>query len=578
VLTGPVGWAIAALATGMAVALVAIEHDNPGFSVARVVIIAAVGLAMVGAGMAAAVSGEERIGWLSVVAGTSWLLERLLQSVDSQLALSLSGFLPGLWAALLIHAVVAFPTGRLRAPLDRVLVAGFYLFQVGGQVAITLTIPRWEPRGAPGPNEVVLWRNADLADRIGDVTDRATIPVLVVTVVLLVHRIVTASPPARRAYGYVWVGGVLLTANLVLLITAGLGWVAFDSVYGVWLEYAAGLVPVAMAASLLAARVAQDRLVHLVVDLEAGDRGERLRASLRRALDDPGLDLVYRRPGAEGWIDADGHAVDVATVESDTGRVLTSVDHHGEPIGALVHDPVLRRDPDRLATAAAAAGLAIDNERLQAELRSRLAEVEASRARIVEAGDRERRRVERNLHDGAQQRLVGLALTLSLASRKVGDDPEVSRLLADASRDLDEALVELRELAQGIHPAILGDAGLVGAIEVLAQRPGVPVELVAEVSEPLPPALEACAYYVVAEALANVNKHAGATGVVVRASVVDDELHLSVADDGRGGAAARPGSGLEGLVDRVSALSGHLRVDSSPAGTTLTASMPLTPA
>ena len=578
-LTGPVGWGIATTASGMAVALVALEHDDPGFSVARVVLVAAVGLAMVGAGMAAAASGEERIAWLTVIAGTSWLLERLLPAFDSQLALSLSGFLPGLWAALLIHAVVSFPTGRLKGPLDRVLVGSFYLFQVGGQVAITLTIPRFEPRGATGPNKVVLWPNADLADQIGDVTDRATIPLLVLVVVLLLHRLVTATPPARRAYGFVWVGGTLLTANLALLITAGLGWVDFEAVYGLWLEYAAGIVPVAMAAALVAARVAEDRLVHLVVDLDAGERGERLRTSLRRALDDPSLDLVYRRPGTEEWIDGHGTPADVSAMHAASGRSVTAVDYRGESIGALVHDPVLLRNPERLATAAAAAGLAIDNERLQAELRARLAEVQASRARIVEAGDRERKRVERNLHDGAQQRLVGLALTLSLAGRKAVEDPEVHRLLADASSDLEDALAELRDLAQGLHPAILTDAGLLGALEILAQRPGVPVELVVDLPDRLPEPIEAAAYYLVAEALTNANKHAGATRVSVRVTVAEGALYVVVSDDGRGGARARPGSGLEGLSDRVNAFGGRLEVDSPPSkGTTLTADMPLHPA
>ena len=569
------GSAIVAVTMAMATGLVALEYDNPGFSVARLLLIAAVGVVMVAAGLAAVANGEGRVGALVVLAGFLWLLERAMGAVPDQLVYSLGALVAGLWVAPLFHAIVGFPSGRLTGPLDRALVFGLYILQAGNQVAITLTLPSFESRGGNGPNEIVLFPDAALAHRIGQVADVITLGVLVLFAVVLVRRAVSATPPARRAYGFVWVGGVVLCANLLVLVSAGFGVASFDDAYGLWLEIVAAVLPIAMAVSLFASRVAEDRLVRLVVDLETGENGEKLVASLRRALADPDLDIVYSLP-AGGWIDGEGRPAAVGTPHPAGGQVVTPVVYRGAPVAAILHDPVLLRSPERLATAAAAAGLAIDNERLQAELRARLVDVQASRARIIEAGDRERRRVERNLHDGAQQRLVGLALTLRLAGRKAAGDPEVADLLADAACDLEDALRELRELAQGIHPAVVSDAGLAGALETLAQRPGVPMELSVDLPGRLPEHVEVGAYYVVSEALANANKHGQAGRVLVQATVADDVLRLVVSDDGKGGAAPRPGSGLEGLADRVSALAGTLEIDSPPGrGTALTAELPL---
>ena len=301
---------------------------------------------------------------------------------------------------------------------------------------------------------------------------------------------------------------------------------------------------------------------------------ETVRDVLRRTLGDPDLEIVYPRVGSGGWIDGLGAGSGIVAA----GRAVTAIDRDGKPVAALVHDRALLEDRARLDAAIEAASMAIDNERLKAQLQAQLAEVQASRARIVDAGDRELRRVERNLHDGAQQRLVGLALLLRLAAREAGADahPELTQLLEDATRELDDAVGELRELARGIHPAIVDDAGLGAAIETLAERPGVPVVLHVEVPDRLPAAVEVGAYYLVAEALTNINKHAGATEAIVQATVTDGALRIAVADDGTGGAGARPGSGLEGLADRVEALGGQLSVDSGAGrGTTVSATIPL---
>jgi PAS domain S-box-containing protein len=224
----------------------------------------------------------------------------------------------------------------------------------------------------------------------------------------------------------------------------------------------------------------------------------------------------------------------------------------------------------RIADFAELVSLALSNAQAREELA-------ASRARLVEAGDAERRRLERNLHDGAQQRLVALSLTLRLAERQLPDGETTARdLLGRANAELDAALEELRELARGIHPAILTDRGLVPALEMIAGRASVPVEVSASLDHRLPRPVEAAAYYLVAEALTNASKHARASRVQVHVSSADGSARVEVADDGVGGADTRLGSGLRGLSDRVEALGGKLEIDSpAGAGTTITARIPV---
>ena len=241
-------------------------------------------------------------------------------------------------------------------------------------------------------------------------------------------------------------------------------------------------------------------------------------------------------------------------------------------VSTLEEQPFPAGSEQRIADFAELVALALAN----AEARQELA---ASRARIVEAGDSERRRLERNLHDGAQQRLVALSLGLRVCERKLAEadsDPEARELLQRAKADLAEALEELRELARGIHPAILTERGLVPALEMLAGRASIPVELSATLDGGLPRPVEAAAYYIVAEALTNASKHARASRVRVLVRREDGSALVEVADDGVGGADQRGGSGLRGLSDRVEALGGELALASPEgAGTTLTARLPL---
>jgi signal transduction histidine kinase len=242
----------------------------------------------------------------------------------------------------------------------------------------------------------------------------------------------------------------------------------------------------------------------------------------------------------------------------------------------LVHDASVSEQRELVQAVGGAAALALENERLAAELRAGVKELRASRARIVESADAARRRIERDLHDGAQQRLVALALTLRLARRRIDESPAAAKeMLDDAAANLDGAIRELRDLARGIHPAVLSDRGLGPALEALAQRMPLPIEIAAGPRQRLPEPVEAAAYFVVAEAITNVARYAHATHARVDISRNGDRLVVEVVDDGVGGADPGKGSGLRGLTDRIAALDGRLEIESADArGTTVRAVIP----
>jgi signal transduction histidine kinase len=241
----------------------------------------------------------------------------------------------------------------------------------------------------------------------------------------------------------------------------------------------------------------------------------------------------------------------------------------------LVYDASLDDDPELVQAVAATAAITLEDARLQTESEDRLAELRTSRERLVAAGDAERRRLERNLHDGAQQRLVSVALQLRMLQSRISTDPALAtELLTAASDELCRSLEELRELARGIHPAVLNH-GLEAALGSLASRASVATTVSFESAERLPEPVELAAYFVACEALANVAKYAQATRASVRVSRRNGGAVIEIADDGVGGADERAGSGLQGLADRVAALDGTLRILSPPgAGTVVTAELP----
>jgi signal transduction histidine kinase len=329
----------------------------------------------------------------------------------------------------------------------------------------------------------------------------------------------------------------------------------------------------ALLAGLLRERLARVHVGELVVHLEQTSPGE-LRDELALALDDRTLEVAFWLPDQHEYVDAAGTSFPVPIDGPE--RAVTRIEHDGQQLAVLVHDPTLRDEPKLVEGVAAAARLALVNARLHAEVRAQLEMVQESRARIVTAADEERRRIERDLHDGAQQRLVALALELRGAQRRLGEgsDPEMDRLLESTADELQVALQELRELAQGIHPGILTQGGLSPALESLAARVPIPVS-VAATQDRLPPDVEATAYFVACEALTNVVKHAHATQAAIRALRNDGWLVVEVEDNGVGGASTQDGTGLRGLADRVEAHGGHFRIESAPgSGTRILGEIP----
>jgi len=315
----------------------------------------------------------------------------------------------------------------------------------------------------------------------------------------------------------------------------------------------------ALARSLLAARLPP---------------GAPVRETLAKSLGDSSLSIAYWLPDREQFVDERG--IPVPLPEYGSGRAWTAVDDGGRRVAAIIHDASLEAGQELVQAVAAAASLALDNERLKADLRARVEELRASRVRIVNASNSARRRLERDLHDGAQQQLVALAVELRLLRGRVGENPEAIELIDRLDEKLAAALDDLRELARGIHPGILSDRGLGPALESLASRAPLPVRCEVDLPERPPASVEAVAYFVVNEALTNVLKYANATEAAIRASEQGGDIVVELQDDGVGGADERKGSGLVGLKDRVGALEGTLTVESPPgAGTLVRARIPL---
>ena len=313
------------------------------------------------------------------------------------------------------------------------------------------------------------------------------------------------------------------------------------------------------------------RVTSFLEDVRAGRvPPEDVQAVLRDVLDEPGLELRFPLPESGRYVDVRGAAV--APAPEDRRR-RTPIERAGMPIAEVLHDTPAGERADLLRRVVDAAGLAIEIVRLRVELRRQLDEVAASRRRIVAAGDEERRRIERNLHDGAQQRLVSIGLALRHAQHELGPGTEAGETLEAALAEIAVAIQELRELARGLRPSQL-DAGLGSALEELASR--VPITVSVDATpERLPVGIEATAYFVACEALTNAAKHAQASRVSLSAQRRNGSLVVRVSDDGIGGASLGGGSGLSGLADRVGAHGGTLRIDSERgSGTTLTAELP----
>jgi signal transduction histidine kinase len=484
-------------------------------------------------------------------------------------------------APLFAHLTLSYPSGRLSSRLDRAFVTLAYAFAfLAALPFLLLYSPRatfnpdvWDCASCAVPYTHVAWYDVD-GIRRG--LDAILVALVVAFLVLLTRKVVRTNTGARRVVlpllAVLFFLAVRLGVELALRLTgSSTSFWTSDAMF--WAETIGLLgLPLAFGIGLLRGRTARSAVADLVVELARTPPGS-VRDALARTLGDPTLELALRLPAQGSYVDGQGRPVELPPPSSD--RAVTVLGASDGPVAALIHDPALLEQQALLRSAGAAARLALENERLQAELQLQLDEVRASRARIVRAGDQERRRLERDLHDGAQQRLLSLGLALQLIRSELGAQANgARRLLAEAEDELTAGLEELRELAQGIHPAVLTEHGLGPALRTLAARSPVPVELRA-VPERLPEPVEAAAYFVVSEALTNVAKHARASTVSVSLACRDGSLVVEVDDDGAGGASSRPGSGLAGLADRVHALDGRLTIESNAGrGTRLRAEIP----
>jgi len=479
----------------------------------------------------------------------------------------------GIPAAIFVHALVAYPTGRLRPGFDRRLVIGTYAFTLATGLLIEMTWNVTFPCAQVCvANVLLVWPNDTVHDGLQLVSAIGT-PIIGLGVIGAVLRHWRAAGPAARrtllpavavlpfAFLFKVTGFLGINLNIEALHDFATSPIAIAS---------DAIVPIALIIGIARARLGRGRITDLLVELGRGVPIGGLRDVLARALGDQTLQLAFPAPAGDAFVDSAGQAITLPS--SGASRATTRLERDGGLLAVLIHDPALdAEDPGLVAAVGTAAGLALDNERLAAEVRAQLEEVRASRSRIVEAADDERRRVERDLHDGAQQRLV--ALTMRLEQAKATAEGSAA-LIDEATAELREAITEVRSLARGLHPTILTEAGLAAAVDSLAERTPIPVEAHIP-ADRFPAAIEATAYFVIAEALTNVARHAAASIVRVEGEVVADRLVLTVTDDGRGGADLGGGTGLRGLVDRVAAAGGTLEVASSPDhGTTVRAELP----
>ena len=492
-------------------------------------------------------------------------------------------------AAILLEApivallILSYPTGRLTSRLDRAFILVVWTFVLAYTLPYLLFYsPRaphdphvWDCPSCALPFTHVAWY--DVTGTTLYVLDRILFVLLLVFVVLLVRKLVRASRSARRVVLPLVAVMVLAGARWAVqlgLIFVGSNADPWTNSWEFWAEtLVAYAIPLVLAAGLLWGRSGRAAVADLVVELEWTPPGS-VRDALARTLGDPSLELALWLPGRAAYVDGDGRPFELPAPGSD--RAVTVLGPAEAPVAALVHDPALLERRSLLAAAGAAARLALENERLQAELRAQLAELRASRARIITAGDEERRRLERDLHDGAQQRLLALGLALQLARDRLGPEANgTAELLTEADGELRAALDDLRRLAHGIHPAVLTEQGLDAALKTLAERAPIPVTIADVPAERLPGPAEAAAYFLVSEALANVAKYAHASRARVSVKQQNRHVLVDVDDDGAGGADPGRGSGLRGLSDRVQALDGRFELSSPPGqGTHLHAEIP----
>ncbi|MDA0161756.1 histidine kinase [Solirubrobacter ginsenosidimutans] len=513
---------------------------------------------------------EQPIGWLMTLVGFLWFLGALPES-DSAVIYTAGLALGGLWAGPLVHLLIAFPTGQVAPGLERNVVRLGYTLPLVQMLVLPVLPDSARDCSRCPENLLLVSAQPGLSDALMIALGAAAVAMLAGVGVVLVRRWRASGPVQRRALApVIWTGAAIVVIGVLGVIPDAVGADAVTAVMNSLLIAAITALPFAFLIGLLRSSLSRAAAVSALVERVGATT---VRDALAEALGDRALWLAFWLPRLGGYVDPDGHPV--ALPAPGGPRAVTEIEHDGIRVAAIVHDAALLEEPELVRAAGAAAGLALVNERLDAELRAHYEELRASRTRIVAAGDAARRKIERDLHDGAQQHLVSLALTLRLARSSAAPDSKTAILLDAAIDELKHGLSELRELARGIHPAVLTERGLEAALAGLAVRAPVPVTVTGTLEERLPPELESAAYFLVCEALTNVAKYASATEAEVSLRLEAGHVVIEVRDDGCGGADARNGSGLSGIADRVAALDGVLVVQSPRgAGTLVRAELP----
>jgi signal transduction histidine kinase len=503
---------------------------------------------------------SNRMGALILLAGMALYLGGLINSFVLPLAAigTIAATLP---LAVTIHLLLAFPSGRLRSRTSAAIVIVGYVTALVLQAPLYLFAP-----GAPG-------RSLSIADspalRMTGALVQAVfgVAVMLATAVVIARRLVEATPPHRRVliplFSYGIVAVLILAGSRNILV----GLLGLSPLVSSAVQVAVvGCLPIVFVLGILLGGFARTgQLEELGTWLGVAGGGERpaLTMALAQTLGDPSLEVSFWVPERHAFVDGDG--VPVPAIPPGRDRAVVEITFRGRTVAAISYNPALIDEPRSVRSAGRIVAIALERERLTAELRASRRALQQSRERLVDAADRERRRVARNLHDGLQMQLVLLAIE----AQQLANADETSVVTADRATSLrkgiDDAAAALRALVSAVMPAALVERGLSAATEDLADRMPIPTELELGVEDgSCSPVVESTAYFVIAESLTNTIKYAGASAASVRVVRTGDILRVEVHDDGAGGATVSDGSGLRGLADRVDVLGGTMDIVSPP--------------
>ncbi len=538
----------------------------------------AVGIGFVVAGV---VGSRQRpssaVGPLLVIGGFLYLLGRL-QGADPPVVWLLASAANALWQGVVYYIAFSFPAGRLATRIDATFVVVGLVYTAVNNAFVLITSPTRVAPGITSDNPTFIPLDAGIVTTTRGVLFAAGIVLIVTGSTWLVRRWLAASPPLRRALTPVYLG-MLAVSTVALTLRLALGIVAPSTdpgrIISIGLLVAFGLVPIGFLIGVLRARIARGAVADIVLSLGDVPSPRQLQAVLVTALGDPTLEVFTWSSERAAFTAVDGRIMQVP--EEHEGRAVTVLEGD-EPAAVIVHDAALLNDPGLVASVGAAVRIALANERLEATVTQQLAELAASRGRIIAAADQARQGIERDIHDGAQQRLLAVRMALRSAAKRLGEDGREALGVID--RELGEAVADLRELARGVHPAVLTERGLGAGLGALARHSHVPVTLDIDLpAQRLRTEIESAAYFIAAGAVANAQAHAAASAISIRARVRRGALELRIEDDGIGGAVEGSGSGITNMRDRAEAVGGRLAVTSPVGGpTVVSATLSISPA